>query len=269
MDSKILNIPGTDFAESLDSSCRALFVHGKNGTGKSSLLALWARGNNPSVYLSADRTTRISGRDVTQRDIESVKQLDERALNRGTSTFHHRAHEHITPLDVALDSISRKRLNKIEDIVGFVESDIEKAQYSVTTLDEHKINEILQRIELTISLRVDHNSVSGFMAQKDGSVYDIKNCSDGERGALLLVCQTAIAEPGSLIVIDEPDKHLYDEIVLPTLKELVGLREDCYFAVGSAMNLGEMSWKQGIDFDWKSVELLSFDKPSETWATKD
>ena len=169
-------------------------------------------------------------------------------------------------MDVVLNSIGRKRLNKIEEIVGYVESDIERAKYTASTLDEHKINEILHRIELTISLKVDHQSVSGFKAQKNGSVYDIRHCSDGERAALLLICQTALAEPGTLIVMDEPDKHLYDEIALPTLKELIELREDCYFAVGSAMNLGTMSWEQGIDFVWKSVELLSFEKLSESWA---
>ena len=268
LEEKTLAIPSTDHKVVLDGSCRAVFVHGRNGTGKSSLLAHWARDSQPSVYLSADRTTRISGNAITQQHVSNVKHEDEKTLHRGSSTVHHKSNEYVTPLDVALFSISKSRLNKIEDIVGHVHSNIKRAQHAERSLVEHGINEILERIELAISLKVDHESSNGFKAQKNGSVYEVRHCSDGERGVLLLICQTVLAEPNSLIVMDEPDKHLYDKIVLPTLKELIELREDCYFAVGSALNLGELAWKKNVDFSssWHDIELLEYDSPSGTWT---
>lgn len=260
-----LRFPGYDEDIILDKSRRAVFVYGKNGTGKSSLLARWALYNKPSVYLNADRTSRVSIGAV------SASELDKR---RRRFTGHGGSEEGLTApfpqssqgtqLYFALVKLIRNRYDDLEKLR-------KKELPDDHPIVEDKINEILSRIGLRVSLEFDTNEDCGFRTKRDSLPrYSVTECSDGERAAMLIVCETLLAEPGSLIVIDEPDKHLYDEIVLPLLSEIVGLRTDCYFAVCSAMNLADDAWRRGVvlDTNWSDVELVDYDKRSDTWTTR-
>ena len=72
------------------------------------------------------------------------------------------------------------------------------------------------------------------MATKNGGPeYSAAELSDGERNALLLAGNVLTAPNGSLLVIDEPERHLHRSIISPLLRQLFERRPDCGFVVST------------------------------------
>jgi predicted ATP-dependent endonuclease of OLD family len=61
----------------------------------------------------------------------------------------------------------------------------------------------------------------------------VAELSDGERNAFLLAAEVLTAKPGTLLIIDEPERHLHRSIISPLLKLLCGRRRDCAFIVST------------------------------------
>lgn len=72
------------------------------------------------------------------------------------------------------------------------------------------------------------------MVSKDGGPeYSAAELSDGERNALLIAGNVLTAPPGTLIIIDEPERHLHRSIVSPLLSQLFERRPDCGFVIST------------------------------------
>jgi predicted ATPase len=67
----------------------------------------------------------------------------------------------------------------------------------------------------------------------DSEEYSIPELSDGERNALLISAAVLTAEPGSLILIDEPEHHLHRSIISPFPTHLFTRRDDCTFIIST------------------------------------
>ncbi|MBX9907887.1 MAG: ATP-binding protein, partial [Beijerinckiaceae bacterium] len=63
--------------------------------------------------------------------------------------------------------------------------------------------------------------------------HDLAELSDGERNAFLIAIEVLTAKPGTLILIDEPERHLHRSIISPLLKLLFDRRKDCAFIVST------------------------------------
>jgi energy-coupling factor transporter ATP-binding protein EcfA2 len=87
----------------------------------------------------------------------------------------------------------------------------------------YKINAIFSMAGLPIRLRID---TLGIMANRYGSEYRIDQLSDGERAALFLVGAVLTQEPGSIILLDEPERHLHPSISAPLIESTVRSRSD-------------------------------------------
>ena len=58
--------------------------------------------------------------------------------------------------------------------------------------------------------------------------------SDGERNAAIIAAHVITAEPGTVLLIDEPERHLHRSIIQPFLSALFALRrEDCAFIIAT------------------------------------
>ena len=57
--------------------------------------------------------------------------------------------------------------------------------------------------------------------------------SDGERNATILAATVLTVEPGTVLLIDEPERHLHRAIIEPFLSALFRQREDCTFVVST------------------------------------
>jgi len=94
------------------------------------------------------------------------------------------------------------------------------------------INELMRLSNLPIEISIAEDQQ--VMASKNGGVaYSIAKLSDGERKALLIAADVLTAKPGSLILIDEPERHLHRSIISPLLTELFARKSDCAFVVST------------------------------------
>jgi hypothetical protein len=66
-----------------------------------------------------------------------------------------------------------------------------------------------------------------------GTPYSIAELSDGERNAFLIAANVLTAKPNTLVLIDEPERHLHRSIISPLLTHLFSKRDDCAFIVST------------------------------------
>jgi len=94
------------------------------------------------------------------------------------------------------------------------------------------INEMMKLSGLPIVISVRENEE--LVASKSGSEpYSIAELSDGERNALLVAANVLTVAPGTLLLIDEPERHLHRSIISPLLTLLFKRRVDCAFIVST------------------------------------
>lgn len=93
------------------------------------------------------------------------------------------------------------------------------------------LNLILAAAALKIVIDI---SVTGEMTCKNsnsGATYPAAEMSDGEKAALLLVGDVLVAEPGSLHIIDEPERHLHRSISASLITSLISIRSSDTFII--------------------------------------
>lgn len=94
------------------------------------------------------------------------------------------------------------------------------------------INELLRQSNIPVEISVEANEQ--VIARKSGGApYSIAELSDGERNALLVAAQVLTVKPGTLLLIDEPERHLHRSIISPLLTLLFERRGDCSFVVST------------------------------------
>lgn len=94
------------------------------------------------------------------------------------------------------------------------------------------INELLRLSNIPIEISVKANEQ--VLASKSGSApYSVAELSDGERNALLIAANVLTVAPGTLLLVDEPERHLHRSIISPLLTLLFAKRLDCAFVVST------------------------------------
>ena len=94
------------------------------------------------------------------------------------------------------------------------------------------INELLRLSNIPIEISVRENEQ--VVASKSGSAtYSIAELSDGERNALLIAANVLTVKESTLILIDEPERHLHRSIISPLLTHLFSKRPDCAYIVST------------------------------------
>jgi hypothetical protein len=94
------------------------------------------------------------------------------------------------------------------------------------------INELLRlsNIPIEISVRESDQVVA---SKCGGMPYSIAELSDGERNALLIAANVLTVKNSTLVLIDEPERHLHRSIISPLLTLLFSKRDDCSFIVST------------------------------------
>lgn len=94
------------------------------------------------------------------------------------------------------------------------------------------LNRLLRLANLDIVVSVKENDE--IMATRNGSKsYSIAKLSDGERNAILIAANVLTVPGETLLLIDEPERHLHRSIVSPLLSLLLKERPDCAFIVST------------------------------------
>lgn len=94
------------------------------------------------------------------------------------------------------------------------------------------LNTILRLSNLPICISVEEGQ--RVVARKlDSEPYSAAELSDGERNAFLIAADVLTAKAGTLLLVDEPERHLHRSITSPLLKLLFDCRKDCAFVVST------------------------------------
>ena len=218
---------------------RALFILGRNGTGKSALVH-HIRGQCHSstigsvIYLPGSRPSYFAG-DSLSMNANTRSQYDSNHLiwdsspdvrtrpNDGPS----RNERAIYDLRAAELQYCVQAANEIA-IDGINSPAIARLQSKLSPLN--RVNRLLQQANLPISVIVDSGEL---IASREGSPYSISKMSDGERTALVFIADVISAKPGSLFLIDEPELHLHRAIIVPLLSALLAERPDCTMIIST------------------------------------
>jgi len=213
-----------------------VFVLGANGSGKSSLMHYFAKNNQgSSQWISAHRQTWISN---NTPDITPARKLDiERQISQYTAQDNSRYKDSfgtdrsqltLLKLIQAQNSLAKKISNlayagKKEEIPNFIK------KYKLPTTI---INELLKQSNFSIQISI--NADDSIMASRDGGPeYGAEKLSDAERNSLLIAIDVLTAKKGTLLLIDEPERHMHRSIIAPFLGQLFQLQPDCSFVVST------------------------------------
>ena len=213
-----------------------LFMLGANGAGKSSLMQrIYSQHQKKAHWISALRQTffvrdfqmlRPQERDSVERDIRDrgVKP-ESRWTDRDAGSKPNIA---ITNLI----NMTQMQSRRIADFVYRGNSN-DASQYAHNHKQPLEImGHLLQQSNLPITLELDDNEK--ILAHKKGSEpYSIAQLSDGERNVILIASEVLAAQPGTMVLIDEPERHLHRSIISPLLKALFAMRSDCAFVVST------------------------------------
>ena len=212
-----------------------LFILGANGTGKSSLMQALASSNNDKTRrITAHRQTwfRSGSPEFTGKqraDYErNVVNYDRQATARWMDDYsQERAQMAIYDL-VNSENVRARNITRAVDAKKSEEVVALSAKDGAFLI----LNRLLRLSNLDIAVSVEANDE--IMATRHGSKpYSIAKLSDGERNAILIAANVLTVPAGTLLLIDEPERHLHRSIVSPLLSLLLKERPDCAFVVST------------------------------------
>lgn len=212
---------------------RALFILGRNGTGKSALVhyisgecrrlavgsIVYLPGSRPSYFDGDSLNMTANSRSQYEANSPSWDSSPETRIRPTAGTS--RNERAIYDLQSAEVQYRVQAANEIA-ADGVKSAAIERLQSKSSPLD--RVNRLLLQANLPVQTVIDSGELR---ALKDGNVYSISKMSDGERTALIFIADVIAAKPGSIFLIDEPELHLHRAIVVPLLSALLAERPDC------------------------------------------
>ena len=249
-----------------------IFIVGANGSGKSALITQLSKAatNIKTLRIAAHRQSWFESNsiDITARNRES--------LQRNITT---RDRQDVSRWK---DDIAGQRLQAVLFDLANAENTVSRAAYDLlkqgnadgamevarTPSPLETMNTILTMSTLTLALSIDDKG--NILAQHgDGPSFGISQLSDGERNAVLLAAQILTAEPDTLILVDEPERHLHRSITEPMLSALFKKRADCSFVISthepelpasspesSVVIVRQCSWNGEVATGW-DVDVLA------------
>lgn len=212
-----------------------LFLLGANGTGKSSLLQMFSNSSNGKYRrISAHRQNwfysgapEFTGKQRLEYE-GSISHYDQRLDSRWKDD-----HSSIRTQIAIFDLVNSENI-RAREIAKAVDSknDSEVHRLSAKSGVFEILNKVLRLANIDIVLSLEANDEI-MAVHKNCRPYSISKLSDGERNAILIAANVLTVEPGTLLLIDEPERHLHRSIVSPLLSTLLKERSDCAFVVST------------------------------------
>ena len=212
-----------------------LFVVGANGTGKSTLMFLFNNQNRGhSRKISAHRQTWMNSDALDMTS--SVKVQTEQHIQREEQTLHSRYRDTYAAQRASMtiyELIDAENVRTRAMAAAYDAGDMDElAEAAKVEAPIATINELLHHSNIPIKITIRANE--RVMASKNGGPeYSAAELSDGERNALLIAGNVLTAPSGTLLIIDEPERHLHRSIISPLLGQLFEHRSDCGFVIST------------------------------------
>ena len=215
-----------------------LYVVGANGSGKSALIqhAVIQLGPNNIRRMSAHRQTWLPGAaiDITAQQRRRFDQNHEGQEGNPQSRW--REYDSQTRLASVLFDLNGKQ---VELALRIMEHAFAKDMHTIDWLTEserpvfERINDLLRNAGLSVSIQNSSGEEIVAHHNESSTSYSMAQMSDGERNAVLLAAEILTVDPGTVLLLDEPERHLHRSIIQPLLSALFAERKDCPFVVST------------------------------------
>lgn len=212
-----------------------LFVLGANGTGKSSLMHCFTRQNHGNTRkIAAHRQTWMNSDALDMTPAHKVRMEQSfRNEDQGVESRYRDPHGSQRASMTIYELIDAENVRARSITAAVDAGDIDAAKEAAKVeAPIAVINELLRQSNIPVTITIRENE--RVMASKDeGPEYSAAQLSDGERNALLIAANVLTAPPGTLLIIDEPERHLHRSIISPLLSQLFERRPDCGFVIST------------------------------------
>ena len=215
-----------------------LFILGPNGSGKSALIqhAVTSLGAQNVRRISAHRQTWMESGAINltpqnRREISEMYDNEERNPIYRWREWDPQGRLSSVMFDlVAKDNDQARRISDQARAGNYTEMErIINGEPGVFD----QINELLELANLAVT--IENSAGENLFARRKvtNEQYDIAQMSDGERNAVILAANVLTVNPGTVLLIDEPERHLHRSIIEPLLSALFTQRGDCAFIVST------------------------------------
>lgn len=211
------------------------YILGPNGSGKSSLISrLFHSHQSTARRIAAHRQNWFHSNtlDMTPRSRDNI----ESAIRSHDAQQHSRyrldyAQERAGLAIFDLIDADAMLARKIAELVRA--DDIEGARREASSPSPlATINALMLHSNLPIEIGIqERERVTA--RKRGGPPFSVAELSDGERNAFLIAADVLTAKPGTLLLIDEPERHLHRSIIAPLLSQLFSKRNDCAFVIST------------------------------------
>ena len=215
-----------------------LFVVGPNGAGKSALIQhlVTAHEGQNIRRISAHRQTWLdSGSlDLTplgRRQFEESSTNRERNYEARWRDYNSQEKQSAVLFDLVANENTRARAIASHVDGNDLKGASKRAAESVSAFVQ--INDMLSLGTLLISLENSRDEEILARHRNSEASYSIAQMSDGERNAAIIGATVLTVDPGTVLLIDEPERHLHRSIIVPFLAALFARREDCSFIIST------------------------------------
>lgn len=211
------------------------FIVGQNGAGKSALAQHIFRASGPqAVYLPGGRPVSFDNDALNITPASIVGMTENFRSWANDPTFRYRSINGNLKNEMAIHTVQSKEIqSKVSFANDVIAANGDAGVITSIELPDSpftKINGLLAQSNLSISVTLVDSSL---MIERGGDTYSFAKASDGERSALLLTAEVLAGAPGSVFVIDEPERHLHRSIIVPLIASLIRERSDCAFVVST------------------------------------
>ena len=217
-----------------------LFIVGPNGSGKSALIQRFIledkNGNNKVKWITAHRQTWLQSGDIdftpaSRQQYEQLNLTYNKNYESRWKSF--QAGQDLSAILFDLVAKVNVRARAIADHMDNGECEKAKSISAKSGSALTQMNELLTLGKLKVKLE-NSNNESLLASSLLGESFSVAEMSDGERSAMIIAAHVIVADPGTVLLIDEPERHLHRSIIQPVLSALFDLRrEDCTFVVST------------------------------------
>ena len=233
-------IPRTNYDAltiNLDPSSR-VFIVGANGSGKSALIqhAVSALGADNIRRISAHRQTwmesgTISMTAQTRREFGQNLNGEER-----NDRYRYSDWAPLERISSVLFDLTAKENELARRITNAVYDDDQDEVNRIRDKERRVFEQLNELLALGgLKVTIENSAGEELLARhSQGNLpYDIAQMSDGERNAVIIAANVLTVEAGTILLIDEPERHLHRSIIEPFLSALFNKRQDCPFVVST------------------------------------